>query len=99
MGGGRVLVRLQRTIFGRLFSSRMSNSRKEQGVEELLRDDCVRRPELRGDRDRGSSVFQMEFSDPGPRQEELAREEVHLDLTPLSLAVIGDAIDADGHGL
>lgn len=40
----------------------------------------------------------MKFADETARQEKFAREQIHLDLAPLSTPIVNDTIDADGRG-
>ena len=74
---------------------RGGHRRQQQSVEQLLRDDLERRAELGSNRRRGEPFIDMERSCDSPGKQQLAGEQVHLDLAPLPAAIIDNAIHSD----
>ena len=90
----RGLQRIQRPFDVRR-GGRGRHRRQQQSVEQLLRDDLERRAELRSNGGRREPFVDMERSRDSPGKQQLAGEQVHLDLAPLPAAIIDNAIHSD----
>lgn len=74
------------------------NGGKEERIEQLLDHHVERGVHALGDVGGGEPVLEMKPAQQRARQQQFAREQIHLDLASLPSAIIDDSVDAGGRG-
>ena len=92
MGGRRALTLVERPAHSLGLRRKRSHMGKKQGIKQLLRDHLERSTELQGDVGGAHAILDEQRPSDPAGEEELPREQIHLDLAALTPAIVGQPL-------